>query len=72
MRKFIFSPIGEIVKLGNIFLRVEESESCEECEFWNKDLKQCKDDGISRNWNCLSFLREDGKGVIFRRVEETK
>lgn len=72
MRRFIFFPVGEIVKLGNILLRVEEADSCEKCEFWNKDIKRCQDSGISRNWNCLSILREDGKGVIFHRVEEAK
>ena len=72
MRKFIFYPIGEIVKLGNISLKVEEANSCQGCEFWNKDIKQCQDIGISRNWNCFSFLREDGKSVIFRRVEKAK
>lgn len=72
MRGFIFFPIGEIVKLGNIALKVEEATSCEACEFWNKDIKRCQNSGISRNWNCLSFLRGDGKRVIFRRVEEAK
>ena len=65
--------VGNVIRMGDISLKVKESRSCNGCFFQLKH-SGCMCDGLDIvNYRgvvgeCLSKKRKDGKSVIFEKI----
>ena len=69
MEDFITRPIGEKFEYdGDMLEVVEEKEGCKGCYFIDSKACLCGEAQDITGY-CFSSVREDGKDVIFKKVE---
>lgn len=66
--QYIDFPIGTIIKHEHKLYEVVESDSCNNCAFWDEHCNKCRATGEVLSWSCCRFARDDFKNVIFRFV----
>lgn len=62
---------GDIVKKGNLLLRVVEGRGCKKCFFWRDNC--CQRSGSEKSWgSCSAYNRPDQTWIIFQKVEDNE
>jgi len=64
----IFFPIGSCFEFNDLILRVEESETCQGCWFYNNKGVSCTPRSRFGIPDCGELSRQDGKDVRFVKV----
>lgn len=72
MEEYMDYPVGTIIEFDDEKYQVVESDSCNNCAFWDECYNKCRANGETLSWACCRFARDDFKNVIFRRVKEDK
>lgn len=63
-----FFPIGSCFEWCKLIFRVEESESCKGCWFYDNTKVSCTSRSFHDLPDCGGLCRQDGKDVRFIRI----